>query len=75
MATGTERVRVQYADSLTTHDKCRAILKAGADAGLWRVMGLHEGHYVIIRDGEPQVLAPEEVLDLPVDIFLDANGP
>lgn len=74
MATGTEKLHVQYADALTDHDKCRAILAAGRKAGLWQPVGLHEGAYVIMRDGQPEVLSVEEVLNLPVIDFLARHG-
>lgn len=73
MASNTEP-RPNYDRALSDQDKARAILYAAERAGMVTWLGMHEGHYLIERGGEREILNAGEVSDLAVRHFLETYG-
>lgn len=61
-----------YSADMVDRDKCRAILESGEWARLWEFLGIHEGCYVIRRDGgAEEALTTTQVINLATQHMLD----
>lgn len=66
--------RPKYDRAMSDNDKARAILYAAERADMLRWRGMHEGHYVIERNDEVEVLNAGEVPEMLIFQFLETYG-
>lgn len=66
---------VLYLDTMSTRDRVRAVLDSGEYQGHWRVIGLHDGRYIVrMADGSTEAMTERQVLDWPLQQFINSRN-